>query len=134
MIYGGGYGKNTYGGTTGSGINYFSALTETITFTDVLIKKAVRILSETVTHTDTLVRTALKKLSETVTSSDTLNRTTSRILSEATTLTDSIKKTTGKILLETISILDLTISFVVKVKDRIGTIVLSSIRRNKNML
>lgn len=81
-------------------------ITETITITDTLLRQLSRVLTETVTLSDVVTKVAAKllTLTETTTITDTLIRSTVKVLSETATITASITRQTSRLLTETVTI------------------------------
>lgn len=98
-----------------SGTNYTQVLTDTITYTDTLVRTTVKALLETITYSDTLTKAVTKVLTDTITWSDSLLKTTLKSLTETITYTDSFFKQAVKVLTETITYTDSFIKTTTKV-------------------
>jgi len=90
-----------YGGTT-----YTKELTDTISFTDSVLKTATKLLAETLTLTDNVIKTFSRIFEETITFTDSIVKTAEKLLTEVFTFTDSVLKTVGRNLTETLTLTD----------------------------
>lgn len=107
-----------------SGTAYTSTLSETITFTDTLLKQATKKLSETITFTDTLLKQLVRILTETITYTDTLiaSRLRFSVLTDTVTFTDTLLKQGVKLLADTVTYTDTLIRKATKVLSDTATL------------
>lgn len=85
-----------------SSTTYNETYTESVTWTDTLIRQAGRIFSEAATWTDvfTGVKALLRTLTESITWADVFSRQVGKVLAEAATWTDVFTRQANKVLVE----------------------------------
>lgn len=90
------------------GTLYTLTLTESLTLTDSLIKKATKLCSETLTIADTFLKSLSRQFSETLILTDTVEKIKIYLkeLTESVSLTDVFRGIANKVLQETISLTD----------------------------
>lgn len=106
------YGEQTAGNATWYTIKpalsqaHVKTLTETITLSDDVTKRAVKALADSVTLADAVVKTAMKKVAESITASDAVQKGAVKALAETISLADTLVKKPIKKIADTISLAD----------------------------
>ena len=121
--------------------SYSQILTETVTFSDSLVKSIVRNLTENPTFTDTLTKEITRNLTEVATFTETFLRSIAKNLVETVTFTDTLIKSISRTLTETVTFVDSlvkgisrTLSESVNFLDTLGDFILNNIRAGINTI